>query len=118
LKCRDHGVEYVICNGLEPVSNRAVLNLCEKHSNILPALGIYPLDAACQVIEKGINWNHDFEPPTRFSPEDEINFIDQMASEKRIVAIGECGLDKHYLTDEISMSEQERVLRQLMKVMP
>lgn len=34
----------------------------------------------------------------------------------RIVAIGECGLDKHYLTDEASFQEQQRVLRQLLKV--
>ena len=32
------------------------------------------------------------------------------------MAIGECGLDRHYLTDAASMMEQERVLRLLMKV--
>ena len=43
-------------------------------------------------------------------------FLESLAKERRIVAIGECGLDRHYLTDAASMMEQERVLRLLMKV--
>lgn len=68
------------------------------------------------MIEKGKNWHHDFEPPEKFDIEAEISFIDAMAAEKKIVAVGECGLDKHYLTDDVSMAEQESVLRQLMRV--
>ena len=108
-KCNNVGLEYIVCNGLEPISNREVLVLSEKYPIILPALGIYPLDAACHVIEKGVNWHHDFEPPVKFDIDAEIAFIDQLASEKRIVAVGECGLDKHYLTDDASMREQEQV---------
>jgi TatD DNase family protein len=93
-KCRTEGIEYVICNGLEPASNRAVLSLCEKHPNILPACGIYPIDAACNFIVKGENWDHDFDPPAPFDVDAEIDFIDQLAEEKKIVALGECGLDK------------------------
>lgn len=115
-KCRAHGLEYVVCNGLEPVSNRATMDLSLKHSNILPALGIYPLDAACNLIEEGKNWNHPFPPPVKFDIEAEVAFIDSMAAEKRIIAIGECGLDKHYLTDAVTFAEQERVLRLLMRV--
>ena len=115
-KCSASGLEYIICNGLDPPSNRQVLQLAERFPSILPALGIYPLDAACHVIVKGENWNNDFEPPEKFDIEAEVAFIDDMASQKKIVAVGECGLDKHYLKDEISMDEQERVLRMLMKV--
>ena len=39
-----------------------------------------------------------------------------MASSKRIIAIGECGMDFHYLTDEASKKEQEMVLRKLAKI--
>lgn len=115
-KCISSGLEYIVCNGLEPISNRQVLQISERNPMILSALGIYPLDAACHVIERGKNWNHDFDPPERFDIEAEVEFIDLMAAEKKIVAVGECGLDKHYLTDEASMIEQERVLRLLMKV--
>ncbi len=78
-------------NGLEPISNRAVLELCEKHSHFLPALGIYPIDAACNVIT---DWNADFPQPEKFDVDAEIDFIDEMAAANKIVAIGECGLDK------------------------
>lgn len=115
-KCREYGLEYVIVNGLEPVSNRRVLDLCDRHAHLLPAIGIYPLDAACRTISKDKNWQHDFEPPEIFDVDAEIQFIDRMASENKIVAIGECGLDKFYLTDLESMQEQERVLRSLMRV--
>lgn len=115
-RCREAGLDFVVVNGLEPKSNRAILDLCSRHSNLLPALGIYPLDAACHVIHPGGNWLHPFDPPEKFDVDAEIAFIDSMAAEKRIVAVGECGLDKHYLTDEGSMAEQEQVLRKLMRV--
>ena len=91
-KCREC-LEYVVVNGLEPVSNRAVLELCGRHPNLLPALGIYPLDAACNVITPS-TWSHSFDPPTPFDVDAEIDFIDEMASTKKIVALGECGLDR------------------------
>src|SRR6056297_3599881 len=49
-RAKEKGLEYCVVNGLEPQSNRAVLKLCDRHpSSLLPALGIYPLDAACNV---------------------------------------------------------------------
>ena len=39
-RAREKGLEFCVVNGLEPVSNRAVLELCERHSGaLLPALG-------------------------------------------------------------------------------
>lgn len=38
-RAKAKGLEYCIVNGLEPVSNRAVLELAERHDNVLPALG-------------------------------------------------------------------------------
>lgn len=113
--CKSKGLEYMIVNGLEPTSNRAILELCTRHSYLLPAVGIYPLDAATNYITEE-NWTHDFDPPAKFDVDAEIDWIDQMAAQKRISAIGECGLDKHYLKDESTMKEQERVLRLLMKL--
>ncbi len=51
LDCIAHQMDHVIVNGLEPVSNRQVLAFAARYSPyMLPAVGIYPLDAACQVI--------------------------------------------------------------------
>jgi TatD DNase family protein len=115
-QCRLAGLDYVVVNGLEPVSNRAVLDLCNRNSDcLLPALGIYPLEAACQVITPE-TWNHPFPPPQPFDLDAEIEFIENCAIEKKIVAIGECGLDAFYLTDTVSLQAQEEVLRKLLKV--
>lgn len=39
-RARAKGLEFCVVNGLEPVSNRAVLELCDRHPGaLLPALG-------------------------------------------------------------------------------
>jgi len=105
------GVTRVIVNGLEPRSNRAVLALCARHPNLLPALGIYPVDAIAHCIDHA-TWTHPWPPPESFDPDAEVDFIASVAHE--LVAIGECGLDAYWVTDQ--MHEQERVLRRLIEV--
>lgn len=105
------GVSRVIVNGLEPRSNRAVLELCARHDNLLPALGIYPVEAIARRIDREA-WTHPWSPPEPFDPDAEVDFIASVAD--RLVAIGECGLDAHWVKDE--MQEQERVLRRLIEV--
>ena len=80
-KCIRNGLEYVICNGLDPVSNRKVLDLHLRYQMFIPALGIYPLDAACNIIQKS-SWPHPFPPPDAFNVDSEIDFIDEMARNK------------------------------------
>jgi TatD DNase family protein len=107
------GVSTVIVNGLEPVSNRAILALCERHANLAPALGIYPLDAVSGLIDHA-SWTHPFAPPTRFDADAEVDFIASVAD--RLIAIGECGLDAYWVTDAHLLAEQERVLNRLIDV--
>lgn len=111
LRAKAAGLGAVIVNGLEPLSNRAVLDLCERHAHLHPALGIYPVDAMAHLIDPDA-WPHDWAPPTAFDVDAEIAFIDSVAP--RLVAIGECGLDRYWLTDHAE--EQERVLRSLIEV--
>jgi len=134
-KCIQYGLQHIVVNGLEPVSNRRVLELCEKYSEtkntssssssslplLLPALGIYPIDALCHYINDitnndNIQWSFTFPPPALFDIEAEINFIETMAREKKIVAIGECGLDKKYYDNDDTTAIQEEVLRKLMRI--
>lgn len=110
-RAAEAGLEWVIVNGLEPRSNRAVLALCERHPHLLPALGVYPVDAVANQIGEH-NWTASFDPPRRFDVDEEIDFIDSVAD--RLVAIGECGLDAYWVDD--CMAEQERVLRRLIEV--
>ncbi|MCO4762853.1 MAG: TatD family hydrolase [Myxococcales bacterium] len=112
-RARAAGLAFVIVNGLEPKSNRAVIELCRRHDNLLPAVGIYPVDACGAVIDRAA-WDHPFDPPAVFDVDAEIDWIDSVASE--VVAIGEVGLDAYWVRDAAALAEQERVLRRLCKV--
>lgn len=105
------GLGVVVVNGLEPRSNRAVLELCARHANLRAALGIYPVDAGAAAIDRAA-WKHDFPPPEPFDIDAEIAFIDAHADE--IVAIGECGLDAYWAAEALPL--QEEVLRKLCAV--
>ncbi len=104
------GVGVVIVNGLEPVSNRATLELAARHDNVFAAIGIYPVDAGVRAIT-ATNWVHEWGPPETFDVDAEIQWIDDNLS--AAVAIGECGLDRHWVDDDAVRAEQERVLRAL-----
>ena len=105
------GLSAVIVNGLEPASNRRVLQLCEGHSHLYPALGIYPVDAIAHRIDPH-SWPYEWPPPTPFDVDAEIAFIDSVA--EQLIAIGECGLDRYWVTEQDA--EQERVLRALIDI--
>ena len=105
------GLEYVIVNGLEPVSNRRVVSLCERHPHLLPACGIYPVDAIAGLINRA-TWSAEFDPPEPFCVDTEIAWIDDNAD--KLIAVGECGLDQYWVTEYAE--EQERVFRALCRV--
>lgn len=113
VRAAEAGVTQVIVNGLEPHSNRATLALCARHTHLQPALGIYPVDACCNTLDRDA-WPNPFAPPERFDVDAEVAFIDGVADE--LIAIGECGLDHHWIKDDADKAEQERVLRMLCEV--
>ncbi len=102
------GLAAIVVNGLNPDSNRMTLVLAERYPEVKAALGIYPLDA--------INHRDDLPfPIERFSVADEIKFIESMAEQNKIIAIGECGLDGHWV-GESTFAEQEAVFEALIDV--
>jgi TatD DNase family protein len=116
-----HKMEYIICNGIDPATNRHTLGLAERYPHIvLPAVGIYPLHACCHQLDlEALAANAKNVPPVeRFDVDEEIEFIRNCAQNGRIAAIGECGLDRYFVSkdNKPAMEEQERVLRELMKV--
>ncbi|MES2744740.1 MAG: TatD family hydrolase [Bdellovibrionota bacterium] len=108
-RAEDAGLTAIIVNGLEPESNRRILALAKQYPIIKPSLGIYPLDAI----------NHLGSalpfPMKQFDVDQEIAFIESQAAAGSIVAIGECGLDGHWVGDE-TFADQERVFRALIEI--
>ncbi|MBI2545685.1 TatD family hydrolase [Candidatus Woesearchaeota archaeon] len=94
-RAKEAGVSIILISGVNPKSNRAVLDLCSKYPDILKAsLGIYPIDALQREIETG-------EYPLKSEPfdiDEEIAFIEKQR--KHIHAVGECGLDYHWIKDK------------------
>lgn len=104
------GVGAIVVNGLEPESNREILAMAAKHSVIKPALGIYPIDAVNNILPD------DFPLPTpRFDVQAEIQFIEQQAKAGKLAAVGECGLDGHWLS-EATFKAQEAVFEALIGI--
>jgi Tat protein secretion system quality control protein TatD with DNase activity len=115
--CIDRQLEYIVCNGIDKVTNRKTLELASRYPrHILPALGIHPINACCHMIDP-TTWEHKSMPaPEVFDVDEELEFIEECAQQGKLAAIGEGGLDKYFITGPEAMAEQERVLRKLMKV--
>ncbi|NKC15622.1 MAG: hypothetical protein GKR94_26525 [Gammaproteobacteria bacterium] len=109
-RARTAGLGAIMVNGLEPVSNRAILELAKTHDIVEPALGLYPVDAVCHLLPDDFTLRVN-----RFDVDAEIAFIRSMAGAGRLSAVGECGLDGHWLGPE-TFPEQERVFEELIGI--
>ena len=70
-------VNILINNGCDSKSNKEVIDLLDKYKNMYGAIGIHP--------EEVDNYSLD-----------DIKFIEDNLNNKKVVAIGEIGLDYHY----------------------
>ena len=75
-----NGVEYIINSGSDARSNKEILKLSKKYKNMYITLGIHPHEA------------NNYK-------EKDILFIKKHLDNKKVVAIGEIGLDYHYGKD-------------------
>lgn len=74
----DAGVTRIITIGTSVESSRRAIDLAEKHSNIYAVIGVHPTYA-------------------EEAEEDVISPLREMAQSRRVVGIGETGLDYHHL---------------------
>lgn len=103
------GLRAIIVNGLEPESNRTILEMAALYPLIKPALGIYPIEAINDRVGE-----LPFEV-SRFDVEAELKFIEEQALAGRVFAIGECGLDGYWVGDE-TFARQEEVFVRLIEI--
>ncbi|MEA3378907.1 MAG: TatD family hydrolase [Nanoarchaeota archaeon] len=93
-RAKNNNVIKIISNGVNPESNRKVLELARKYDIVKPALGIYPIDSL-KMSEEEID--------------DEIAFI----KKSKPLAIGEIGLDLHHTKE---LSKQKEVFEKFLKL--
>lgn len=104
------GLGAIVVNGLGPKSNREILELARDFPIVKAALGIYPIEAVNELLPSTFKFHLD-----RFDVKEEIAFIARMAAEKKIRAVGECGLDGFHLGEE-TFAKQERVFGALIDI--
>lgn len=73
-----NGVKKIICVSDNPISAEKVLELAEKYENVYACLGVHPNEAEL--------FTNEF-----------VSLLKGHANDKKVVAIGEIGLDFHYL---------------------
>lgn len=96
---RNAGLKVVLSAGINPETNRKVLELTSKYDIVKVALGIYPPETLQKEIETG-------EYPLKknvFDVDSEIKFIEENIS--KVKAIGEVGLDYCQGEDPIKQKE-------------
>ncbi|MEM4282140.1 MAG: TatD family hydrolase [Candidatus Woesearchaeota archaeon] len=103
-RAKASGIKVILSSGVNPPSNRAVLELAKKHELIRASFGIYPLDAL-GIQPEGI----ETYLPRQIVPIDvdaELEWIFQHKDET--AAIGEVGLDYKWVKDaELQARERE-----------
>ena len=76
-KCKNNGVSKIIISGCDIETNKEVLELVNKYDIIYGTIGFHPTEL------------NDFR-------EDYFDFLEKNIMNKKIVGIGEIGLDYHY----------------------
>ena len=108
-RAEQSGLTAIVVNGLEPRSNRRILQLAKQYPIIRPALGIYPIEAINDIV-------HDL--PFKVEPFDvweEVAAIRREVAAGNVVALGECGLDGHWVGPE-TFAAQEKVFEALIGI--
>lgn len=95
LRAADSGVSYILVPGWDLESSRKAIDLAEKHSQIVAAVGIHPEELLKQLDQ----------------PIDEIQKLSQ---HPRVVAIGEIGLD--FFHDPNQKEEQKQLLMKMLGI--
>jgi len=92
-RARQAGLKVIVANGVDPSTNRVVLELAKKYDIVKPALGIYPPDALETEVKQDM-YPVDLK---EYDLDEELEFI----SKADPIALGEVGLDYKYGKDKL-----------------
>ncbi|MEK6950902.1 MAG: TatD family hydrolase [Nanoarchaeota archaeon] len=103
------GVKAILCSGVNPPSNRQVLELARKYPLIKASLGIYPIDAL-GLAEAEIGLPRQTVP---IDLEEEFAFIEK--NKDKVAAIGEVGMDFYWAKKEETYEQQAENFRRIIR---
>ncbi len=87
------GGKFIISSGVNPATNRKILELSKKYNVVKCSFGLYPIDALAKEIENG-EANGFLRDIEKFSVDEELDWIEKHTND--CVAIGEIGLDYNW----------------------
>src|SRR3989344_4276418 len=102
-RAKKNNVVSILCSGVDPKTNREVLELSKKYDIVNSSLGIYPLDAVGLGHSDNVITQRD---RGSFDVNKELKFIEE--NKDKIIAVGEIGLDKSPEGD-CKIEEQKKV---------
>ena len=109
-RARDAGVSTIIANGLNPADNAAVHALAQRAPMVRAAFGFYPVDAVlAEMRARGV----DYREGDVASADEGIAWV--RANAATAIAIGEIGLDGHWVPEPL-WARQEEVFRALLAI--
>lgn len=105
------GVTTIVTNGLNPRDNEAVRALAARSPMVKPAFGLYPVDAVlCELRALGKDYPREGDACTA---EEGVAWVRAHVDEA--VAVGEIGLDGHWVPEPL-WPRQEEVFRALVAI--
>lgn len=106
---KDNNVKIIVCSGVNPKSNREVLELCKKYPQIKASLGLYPIDLlGLEADDIGFGRKKD-----KFDIDEELKFIEQNLD--KVISIGEIGMDFHWAKKEDTLKQQQDNFRKIIQ---
>ncbi|MDO8655763.1 MAG: TatD family hydrolase, partial [Nanoarchaeota archaeon] len=103
------GIKVILCSGVNPVSNKEVLELARKYPLIKASLGIYPIDAL-GLAEPEIGLPRQTVP---INLDEEFAFIEK--HKKEVACIGEVGMDFYWAKKEETYEKQAENFRRIIR---
>lgn len=92
---KEYNVQKIICCGSDLDNSKYALELARRYENVFACIGVHPDDVG--------NFDNESE-----------NILREMAEDKKVVGIGEIGLD--YYTSEVSKEQQKEACIRQMKL--
>src|SRR3990167_2910236 len=100
-RAKDAGVTHIVVPGTDVETSKRAVEIAEKYENVYAAVGIHPhhvFEVYSNVILGSVSDSRIDSGRVRFSlarMTQEVKKIEELLTNKKVVAIGEVGLDRH-----------------------
>jgi len=83
MDAEDNGVEKMIVIGIDEASSAYAVALAEQYPSLYAAVGVHPSEAQTST-----------------------EFIKELLTHPKVVAVGECGIDLHYSSEQLNVQKE------------